>query len=167
MFRLLYVSRNCLPEAQADNIFDGIVAVSHARNARQTVTGALMSTGVSFAGVFEGERDAVLSLMAAIAQDHGHHDVWIAQQDAVKARHYDRWSVVYRGVALIRSAWSSRCARRRTITCSFAAPWTRCRASYANSSAIAQWPDGGGYSAAAGAGALRRRLTNHSHTPVT
>ena len=104
MFRLLYVSRNCLPNTQADDIFDGIAAVSHARNAREGITGALMFTGVSFAGVLEGERDAVLALMAAIAQDRGHRDVWIAQRDAVKMRQYDRWSVAYRG----RSTYSQR-----------------------------------------------------------
>ena len=104
MFRLLYVSRSCLPGAQADAIFDGIVAVSRARNARDGITGALMSTGVSFAGVLEGERDAVLSLMADITQDRGHHDVCIAQQGGVKVREYDRWSVAYQG----RSTYSQR-----------------------------------------------------------
>lgn len=104
MFRLLYVSRSCLPEAQADGILDGIVAVSHARNACEGITGALMFTGASFAGVLEGERDAVLALTADIAQDRGHHDVWIAQEGIVKARQYDRWSVAYRG----RSTYSQR-----------------------------------------------------------
>lgn len=104
MFRLLYVSRCCLPEAQADDILAGIVAVSHARNARDGVTGALMFTGVSFAGVLEGERDTVLALMADIAQDGGHHDVWVVQQGSVKARQYDRWSIAYQG----RSTYSQR-----------------------------------------------------------
>jgi hypothetical protein len=108
-------------------MFDRLLAVSPVYKPSEAIAGAQMSTGAC---------NAVLALMADIAQHPGHHDASIAQQGSVMARQYDQWSAACRGP----NSYSQRLvdAVHKASERSRAAARTRSRASCAYLLAIAR-----------------------------
>ena len=95
---VLYVSKTLLEPAQAEAELAQIVAVSRVRNAALGVSGALVSTGMYFAQVLEGDREAVDELMQSINADPRHMRVKIIRV-AAEERRFSGWSMAYSGAA--------------------------------------------------------------------
>ncbi|MBA2918279.1 blue light sensor protein [Sphingomonas sp. MAH-20] len=95
MYSLVYVSKCLLTPDYAGAGIEAIIEVATARNAATGVTGALLYTGARFAQLLEGEKDAVLAIMASIARDPRHGDIVILDQRAASARRFSHWSLVY------------------------------------------------------------------------
>lgn len=97
-YSLLYVSKSLLAQPEAETEVANIVTQSIARNATLDVTGALISTGVYFAQLLEGPRDAVEQLMLSINEDPRHMRVKIIRT-AEEPRRFAGWSMAYSGNA--------------------------------------------------------------------
>ena len=100
LFRLVYYSRNRLPEAaMTTTAVDEILAASRANNARVGVTGALLFNSGCFGQVLEGPQAAVESTFERIQQDERHGDVSLLAFTQVDARAFASWSMGYVGAS--------------------------------------------------------------------
>lgn len=97
MLSLLYLSRSCLTEPNADRELDGILTAANARNLREGITGALVFTGRDFAQVLEGEESAVARVMGSILLDRRHDDVRIVSRETISARIFPNWGMTLIG----------------------------------------------------------------------
>jgi hypothetical protein len=94
---LLFVSLPVLPPEILPVELKRIEAVSRRRNAQAAVTGALICTEWQFAGVLEGEGEAVEGVMARIRDDSRHHKVVVAEERTIARRVFRNWSLAYSG----------------------------------------------------------------------
>lgn len=92
-----YVSRSTIPPASAEQEVARIVETAIACNAPLDVTGALLFTGVHFAQVLEGPREAVDELMRRITADPRHRDLRVTQSGPLATRRFARWAMAYAG----------------------------------------------------------------------
>lgn len=100
MHRLVYYSRNRLPEADLGaGVVDEILAVSRRNNDAAGVTGALMFNAGCFAQVLEGPQSAVEATFERIQQDERHGDVMLLACGPVKGRAFEGWSMGYVGAS--------------------------------------------------------------------
>jgi len=98
LHRLVYVSRNTLPEG-TDHVagIERILAVSRRNNAGNGVGGALMFNAGLFAQVLEGERAMLERTFERIQCDERHDKVRILQFEAVAERRFQAWSMAWAG----------------------------------------------------------------------
>lgn len=97
LFRVIYVSRNLLPEPAAEAELGRILDRARQRNAALGVTGALLFSGDRFAQVVEGPAPAVEAVFEAIQHDPRHSDVVVLEAGPVPEREFGAWSMVYAG----------------------------------------------------------------------
>ncbi|WP_010219603.1 BLUF domain-containing protein [Sphingomonas sp. PAMC 26621] len=94
---LLYVSRSTIDAGEAQATIAEIVETAQRVNPPRGLTGALIFTGASFAQILEGPTDAVETMIAAIASDPRHKDVFIADRSPTLERRFAQWSMAYFG----------------------------------------------------------------------
>jgi hypothetical protein len=94
---LLYVSNSLLAPPRQPAEVESIVAAAVERNAALGVTGALIFTGVHFAQLLEGSKEAVDELMASIIADERHRDVEVVKVVNRRERRFPGWSLAYAG----------------------------------------------------------------------
>lgn len=70
-----------------------ILLVSHRRNAADGITGMLISNGVWFVQVLEGDEAAVEACYARIEKDARHHRPTVRLRKPVPERAFSRWSM--------------------------------------------------------------------------
>jgi hypothetical protein len=93
-YRLVYASRitedaaSRLPSTMQD-----LLIVSVLRNARDHITGFLLSDGASFTQVLEGDQAEVDACFARIMRDRRHTEVTLKFRGPVQAREFPRWSM--------------------------------------------------------------------------
>ena len=97
MFRLIYISRNLLPEhgRRASSRASSIRA--RACNAAHGVTGALLFSGDCFVQALEGPAAAVEADFERIQCDPRHSEVVVLEAAPVPAREFGAWSMAYAG----------------------------------------------------------------------
>lgn len=93
----LYVSRS--GDTVDSDAIGQIVSVSQPKNARLSVTGALMFTGTQFAQYIEGPAESVELLRTDILRDPRHDRVRTIGEGSADARKFDGWSLAYSGEA--------------------------------------------------------------------
>lgn len=94
---LLYVSESCLKWPDDAHQVDAMVAVSRARNAELSLTGALIYTRTHFAQVLEGRAADIAALMEVIRADPRHRNICVVADEPLHARHFPDWSMAYSG----------------------------------------------------------------------
>jgi hypothetical protein len=94
LYRVLYCSRNRLPEATAIDIQD-ILDVSRQNNARDEITGALLFSAGAFAQALEGPLDAVEDAFERIQCDERHRDVVVLQSGLIAKRDFPDWTMAF------------------------------------------------------------------------
>ena len=77
-------------------LLDAILSVSRLNNARQDVTGLLVSGGRRFLQVLEGPDQAVLATYARIQNDPRHRGFVLLGCDPVAERAFGQWSMAHR-----------------------------------------------------------------------
>lgn len=95
LFRLVYCSRNTIPDQQGDPAAEmaGILAASRANNARDGVTGALLYSDGCFAQVLEGELGSVQRTFERIQCDPRHGEVIVLEAGRVGGRLFGEWDM--------------------------------------------------------------------------
>ena len=95
LFRLVYCSRNTIPDHQGDTAAEvsSILAVSRANNARDGVTGALLYSEGCFAQVLEGELGTVERTFERIQCDPRHGNVVVLEARHVEQRLFGAWDM--------------------------------------------------------------------------
>jgi len=95
LFRLVYCSRNTIPNQQGNPAVEvaSILAASRANNARDGVTGALLYSEGCFAQVLEGGLDAVQRTFERIQCDPRHGDVVVLQAARAEGRLFGVWDM--------------------------------------------------------------------------
>lgn len=97
LLRVIYISRNLLPEPAAEAELERILARARRGNAAAGITGALLFSGDCFAQALEGPAPAVEAVFEAIQRDPRHADVVVLEAAPVAAREFGAWSMAYAG----------------------------------------------------------------------
>jgi len=99
IYRLIYISNNCLEgnKAEIHSQIQGIL--KHARDANSAVgiTGALMFNNGCFAQVLEGPQEPLEETFERIQCDMRHDGVVVLSYEEVNCRGFDSWSMAYVG----------------------------------------------------------------------
>ncbi|MGI9382857.1 MAG: BLUF domain-containing protein [Methyloligellaceae bacterium] len=95
LFRLIYYSRNAVPESEAPQRAElkGIIESCRRNNPPLGVTGALLFNQTYFAQVLEGDRKAVTETFCRIANDSRHSDLVILEARPIRRRRFADWSM--------------------------------------------------------------------------
>lgn len=95
LFRLVYCSRNTIPDQQGDAVGEtsSILAASRTNNARDGVTGALLYNDGCFAQVLEGELDSVQRTFERIQCDPRHGNIVVLEARRVDGRLFGEWDM--------------------------------------------------------------------------
>ncbi len=93
LFRLTYLSRSSVPDADLPALLDEVLAVSRANNLRDGVTGALLCNGGFFVQVLEGPFGAVQQTFERIQVDERHSEVVLLHADPVQSRLFGEWAM--------------------------------------------------------------------------
>jgi len=92
-FRLIYRSRNKIPEEQRKAELGRLFSAARSSNKQQHITGALLVQGDWFAQVLEGDEVAVSALFADIEIDPRHEDVSVIESGRAGPRVFARWAM--------------------------------------------------------------------------
>lgn len=97
LFRIIYVSRNVIPDGELDAEVGRILEAARRRNAVLGVTGALVFSADYFVQTLEGPGRAVEVVFEAIQCDPRHNEVVVLEVGPVAAREFGTWAVAYGG----------------------------------------------------------------------
>jgi hypothetical protein len=97
LYRLIYRSRNNIPEAGVVREIRSILTSSRRNNMSNNVTGALLFTASGFAQVLEGPRDVVELTFERIGSDSRHADVMVLSFIPTERRYFPQWSMAFCG----------------------------------------------------------------------
>ncbi len=92
-FRLIYRSRNRIPENSRKAELGAIFSVARSSNTKQDVTGALLTHGDWFVQALEGDEGTVRDLYERIYKDRRHEKVAVIFADEVPDRVFSRWAM--------------------------------------------------------------------------
>ena len=92
-FRLIYRSRNRIPEHERKAELGAIFSVARSQNKKANITGALIMRGDWFVQALEGDEDAVKALYDHITKDRRHERISIIDAQPVPERVFSRWSM--------------------------------------------------------------------------
>ena len=92
-FRLIYRSRNRIPEARRKAELGAIFSTARAKNKGLGVTGALLTSGDWFVQALEGDEGVVRGLYEHIVKDGRHEHVDEIEEGEVGERVFARWSM--------------------------------------------------------------------------
>jgi|HubBroStandDraft_1064217.scaffolds.fasta_scaffold601070_1 hypothetical protein len=93
IFRLIYRSRNTIPERDRKVMLGRLFGQARSRNKGQHITGALLVSGDWFAQVLEGDETAVRELYETIGQDDRHDHVTLLETRPSANRIFSRWAM--------------------------------------------------------------------------
>ncbi len=101
LFRVIYVSRNRIPDVAAARQaeIERILSTARAANARAGITGALLFNRAGFAQVLEGPLPAVGATFERILRDPRHGDVVVLESVPATERAFPGWSMAFVGEA--------------------------------------------------------------------
>jgi len=92
-FRLMYRSRNRIPQEQRKTELGLLFSQVRPNNKRQQITGALLLSQDAFVQILEGEESAVRALFAKIEKDPRHDSVALLSTGIVAERVFSRWAM--------------------------------------------------------------------------
>lgn len=93
--QLTYLSRNLMPgnaEALNDQL-SAILAVSRRNNQRDGLTGYLVSDGIWFVQILEGDHEKVMATLIRIRFDQRHSDIAVLRTREIRTRSFPQWSM--------------------------------------------------------------------------
>jgi len=93
IFRLMYRSRNRIPQEQRKTELGLLFSQVRPNNKRQQITGALLLSQDAFVQILEGEESAVRALFAKIEKDPRHDSVALLSTGIVAERVFSRWAM--------------------------------------------------------------------------
>jgi hypothetical protein len=93
VFRLIYRSRNRIPDIDRKAELGAIFSVSRSGNKRRGVTGALLTHGDWFVQALEGDEATVRGLYEHIFRDDRHERVSVIATDPDAHRVFSRWAM--------------------------------------------------------------------------
>lgn len=93
LIRLLYVSRAVGP--QTTTVTASILAIAHAANRAQGISGVLCQGQGLYLQVVEGERRAVNRLYTKLVADPRHTDIELLQLEEITERRFAQWSMAH------------------------------------------------------------------------
>ena len=101
LYRLVYISRNCIRGGDEDlgHEVTEILDVARRLNARAGLTGALMFNRRCFAQVLEGPFDDVQDTFERIQCDERHDRATILSFDPIESRGFSEWSMAFVGAS--------------------------------------------------------------------
>lgn len=97
LFRITYVSRNVIPDAELDAELGRILKGSRQRNAGLGVTGALVFSTDCFVQTLEGPQHAVEEVFESIQCDLRHDEVVVLEVGPAATREFGAWAMAYGG----------------------------------------------------------------------
>jgi hypothetical protein len=92
-FRLMYRSRNRIPQEQRKVELGLLFSQVRPNNKRQQITGALLLSQDTFVQILEGEEAAVRALFEKIEKDPRHDSVALLTTGMVDERVFSRWAM--------------------------------------------------------------------------
>ena len=92
-FRLIYRSRDLIPEEGRKKELGDLFGVARSQNKERHVCGALLLTEETFVQVLEGEEEVVRDLFAHIERDPRHDSVTVLESGVVAAPAFSRWAM--------------------------------------------------------------------------
>ncbi len=92
-FRLIYRSRDLIPDTERKKELGALFAVARSANKKADICGALLLSDSAFVQVLEGEETAVRALFAHIETDPRHDSVAVLESGPVRARVFARWAM--------------------------------------------------------------------------
>jgi FAD-dependent sensor of blue light len=92
-FRLMYRSRNRIPEPDRKIELGTLFSTARRNNKKAGLTGALLLTGDWFVQVLEGDEPTVRALFDTISKDPRHDSVTLLDSGDVGDRVFARWSM--------------------------------------------------------------------------
>lgn len=95
--RLVYVSKNTIPEAKLEDELRAILDIAKEKNIKKNITGALLFNAGYFAQVLEGPMDVVEELFEIIQEDTRHTGCVILCCEPTETRTFTKWSMAYEG----------------------------------------------------------------------
>lgn len=93
VFRLIYRSRNLIPEPDRKVEHGALFSTARSNNKRQDVTGALLLVGDWFVQTLEGDEATVRALFTTIERDPRHDSVTLVDTRPVDERVFARWAM--------------------------------------------------------------------------
>ena len=93
VFRLMYRSRNLIPDETRRAELGTLFSQARSNNKRRSISGALLVHGDWFVQVLEGEEAAVRDLYARIERDVRHERVALLDTGTVAHRVFGRWAM--------------------------------------------------------------------------
>lgn len=94
LIKLIYSS---IPVDPSFDTLDGVLRCSRLNNARDNISGALLSGPDYFLQLLEGDRAAVSACFMRIMLDRRHRDITLLTTREVKARLFPEWSMHHIG----------------------------------------------------------------------
>jgi hypothetical protein len=91
LVRCLYASR--MAKGHSAKIIESILVESRRNNAKNGLTGVLITAGDCFIQVLEGSRDAVCATYNVIAQDKRNNDVTMLVFEEITERKFESWAM--------------------------------------------------------------------------
>jgi hypothetical protein len=92
-YQLIYSSQASQPMTAAN--LEEILLDARAGNEKRDITGVLVYVDGVFLQVIEGDRDAVLGLMASIAKDTRHTSVKVFHEAEIEERAFANWRMAF------------------------------------------------------------------------
>ena len=92
-FRLIYRSRNLIPEPARKAELGELFTVARSNNKKQHITGALLLSGDWFVQTLEGDETAVRTLFDHIQHDPRHESVAVIDTRTVPGPLFSRWAM--------------------------------------------------------------------------
>jgi hypothetical protein len=92
-FRLIYRSRNRIPEHDRKAELGAIFSIARSSNAKKDVTGALLTHEDWFVQTLEGDEGTVRDLYEHIYKDRRHEKVSVIFAEEVPDRVFSRWAM--------------------------------------------------------------------------
>ncbi|MDX7951156.1 BLUF domain-containing protein [Lichenihabitans sp. Uapishka_5] len=97
LHRLVYYSRNRIPEPDLVDAIADILASSRRNNAASDISGALMFNAGCFGQVLEGRREALEATFNRIQRDARHREVSLLAFEPLAQRGFPHWSMGFVG----------------------------------------------------------------------
>lgn len=97
LHRLVYYSRNRIPEPDLAAALDDILATSRKNNAAADISGALMFNAGCFGQVLEGRRADLEATFQRIQHDGRHGEVSLLAFESITQRGFPHWSMGFVG----------------------------------------------------------------------
>jgi hypothetical protein len=93
VYRLIYRSRNVIPEQDRRADLGRLFTAARSHNKQRGITGALLLLDDCFVQTLQGDEDEVQALLARIRADRRHDSLEVLETVLVDGRVFGRWSM--------------------------------------------------------------------------